>query len=636
MSENDPCRDAYDDFLRRRQQGEGIRFEEFCAERPDLADGLRALHALREGRQERSTDSRETHPVGPPDKPGEVAVGADKLATQDVADARFPGEGQGSHPRFVSRFMNSLDPDARPEHIGPYRILRVLGEGGMGVVYLAEQTEPIKRRVALKLIKLGMDTKHVVARFEAERQALAMMNHPNIARVHDAGATADGRPYFVMEHVAGIPLNEYCDGHKLSLAERLELFLQVCHGVQHAHHKGIIHRDLKPSNILVASLDDKPLAKIIDFGVAKATDHRLTEKTLYTDYGMAIGTPAYMSPEQAELGAEDVDTRTDIYSLGAILYELLVGVLPFDDKALRKAGIEEMRRIIREEDPPTPSLRLKGLAEDTAEIARRRRTETAFSLTRAVRGDLDWITMKALEKDRTRRYATASELASDIQRHLNHEPVQAGPAGGLYRLRKLVSKHRGAFVGAAAVWSALLAGIVVSTILFFQMREARDVADEKVKETQIALEEKDRALGEKAAALTAKDGALAAKEAAIKEKDEAFKRSEGLRFAAESSLALSRDPGLALLLALRSHERYPGGIANDTMTSALHDLREVKTLLGHRGAVNEVCYSPDGELIASASDDKTVRVWSTRTGEQVYRLGGHGDAVLDARFSPDG
>ncbi len=338
-----------------------------------------------------------------------------------------------------------------PDQIGPYKVLDFLGEGGMGAVYLAEQEQPIRRKVALKVIKLGMDTKEVIARFESERQALAMMNHPNIAQVHDAGTTDRGAPYFVMEYVPGVPIADYCDRHRLSTRERLEIFIPVCQAIQHAHQKGIIHRDIKPSNILVAVQDGKPVPKIIDFGVAKATNQRLTEKTVFTQQGYLIGTPEYMSPEQAEMTGLDVDTTTDIYSLGVLLYELLVGALPFDPRVLRRAGFDEVRRIIREVDPPKPTTRLSSLGQLAKGIAERRHTDVV-SLAKELRGDIDWITLKAMEKDRTRRYASSSELAADIERHLRNEPVAACPPTSLYRVRKFVRRHRmGAGVAAVAV-----------------------------------------------------------------------------------------------------------------------------------------------------------------------------------------
>ncbi|MCP4251526.1 MAG: protein kinase [bacterium] len=331
--------------------------------------------------------------------------------------------------------------------IGRYKLLQQIGQGGFGVVYLAEQSEPVKRRVALKIIKLGMDTKQVIARFEAERQALAMMDHANIARVFDAGATDTGRPFFVMELVKGVPITEYCNTERLDTAQRLELFRTVCQAIQHAHTKGIIHRDIKPSNVMVTLHDGVPVPKVIDFGIAKATNAELTEKTLFTEYRQLIGTPAYMSPEQAEMSGLDIDTRTDVYSLGVLLYELLTGTTPFDGKALLSAGYEGMLRIIREQEPVKPSTRLEGTSKgsqggppETGD-ADRRRSDPA-SLVRSIRGDLDWIVMKCLTKDRRQRYESPRDLSADVGRHLSDEPVSAGPPGMLYRLGKFGRRNR--------------------------------------------------------------------------------------------------------------------------------------------------------------------------------------------------
>jgi serine/threonine protein kinase len=362
--------------------------------------------------------------------------------------------------------------------IGPYRLIQMLGEGGMGEVWRAEQTEPFHRIVALKLIKAGMDTKAVVARFDSERQALALMEHPNIAKVFDAGATSTGRPYFVMEYVPGIPITAYCDKHCLAIRERLGLFMQVCEGVQHAHQKAIIHRDLKPSNVLVEELDQRPVPKIIDFGLAKATGQRLTEMTMFTEVGAMVGTPAYMSPEQADSNERNIDTRTDVYSLGVILYELLVGALPFGAQDLREAGMEAMLQKIRQQEATRPSTKIKFWGDSSKDAAAKRR-EDPFSLERHLRGELDWITMKALEKERARRYGSPSELAADIQRHVQDQPVLAGPPSATYRVRKFIRRHRFG-VGVALAGVVLLLAFATTMAL-----QARRIARERDRANRI-------------------------------------------------------------------------------------------------------------------------------------------------------
>jgi non-specific serine/threonine protein kinase/serine/threonine-protein kinase len=368
-----------------------------------------------------------------------------------------------------------------------YRLLQRLGEGGMGEVWLAEQTEPVHRQVALKVIKAGMDSAQVVARFEAERQALALMDHPAIATVFDGGTTPQGRPYFAMEYVKGEPITVYCDRHRLSTAERLDLFMQICDGVQHAHQKGVIHRDLKPTNVLVAIQDDHAVPKIIDFGVAKATSHHLTERTLFTELGVLIGTPEYMSPEQAEMGGLDVDTRTDIYALGVLLYELLTGALPFDRKDLRQAGLAEIQRIIREKEPPRPSTRVTQLGPASTEAATNRHTEPR-RLVSELRGDLDWITMRALEKDRTRRYQTANALAADIRRHLANQPVSAGPPSAAYRAGKFARRHR---FGVAVTVVLVLLLAAVSVAMAVQARRVARERDRANREAETARQVSD-------------------------------------------------------------------------------------------------------------------------------------------------
>ena len=373
---------------------------------------------------------------------------------------RVPASGCGEGGTEPETATLQIDPrEAAGGTIGPYKLLDELGAGGMGTVYLAEQEKPVRRRVAVKVIKQGLDTAQVIARFEAERQALALMDHANIARVLDAGTTLAGRPYFVMELVQGVPITRYCDTHRVPLRGRLELFLPVCRAVQHAHQKGIIHRDLKPSNILVTLRDEKPVPKIIDFGIAKATTQRLTERTLYTQHGQLIGTPDYMSPEQAGLGGLDVDTRSDVYSLGAVLYELLCGETPFGHARLKQLDFVTMLNVIYEEDPPSLSRRVTELGAKAGDVARSRDVEPQ-KLFQSLRGELDWIVTKALEKERTRRYESASSFAADIERYLADQPVEAGPPSKTYRLQKFVRRNRAALVAGIA-GAAILGALVL-------------------------------------------------------------------------------------------------------------------------------------------------------------------------------
>ena len=400
---------------------------------------------------------------------------AEELFTECFSALRSSADNPESPAaeRDLARGGEEEQPGAQ---IGHYKILQKIGEGGCGAVYTAEQEKPMRRLVALKVIKLGMDTRAVIARFDAERQALAMMDHPNIAKVLDAGATHTGRPYFVMELVRGTRITDYCDQNQLDTRDRLELFIQICNAIQNAHQKGIIHRDIKPSNIIVTLHDGLPVPKVIDFGIAKATEAPLTDKTLLTLQNQLIGTPAYMSPEQAATGGLDIDTRSDIYSLGVLLYELLTGKTPFDSKTLLQSGLDEMRRTLRDEEPQRPSALLTVLAgSDLTTTAARRHAEPP-RLIALMRGDLDWIVMKALEKERARRYETANGLAMDIKRYLTNEPVMARPPSRTYRLQKLVRRNKVVFIATAAVSAALIAGLGTSTWLFLQEREARQRA----------------------------------------------------------------------------------------------------------------------------------------------------------------
>ena len=389
-----------------------------------------------------------------PENPPTPAVG-EGGASPDEGKIPVPPQPSVNPPRSKDEAPGSV--------IGRYNLLEKIGEGGFGVVYVAEQREPVKRRVALKIIKLGMDTRQIVARFEAERQALAMMDHPNIAKVFDGGATDAGRPYFVMELVRGMKITDYCDQNNLSTRERLDLFIQVCQAIQHAHQKGIIHRDIKPSNVLVTVNDGVPVPKVIDFGIAKATQGELTEKTVYTQFQQLIGTPAYMSPEQAEMTSLDIDTRSDIYALGVLLYELLTGKTPFEHKELVKAGLDGMRRMIREQEPLRPSTRFSSLQLEERTTTAKCRGMDPPKLFHQLRGDLDWIVMKCLEKDRTRRYETANGLALDIQRFLKHEPVIAAKPSQLYSFQKFAQRHRVALTTTTAFAILLVAGVIVST-----------------------------------------------------------------------------------------------------------------------------------------------------------------------------
>ncbi len=497
------------------------------------------------------------------------------------------------------------------DRIGRYRLLEKIGEGGAGVVYLAEQEEPVRRRVALKVIKLGMDTRSVVARFEAERQALALMDHPNIAKVLDAGATEAGRPFFVMELVRGVRINEYCDRNHLPTRERLALFIQVCLAIQHAHQKGIIHRDIKPSNILVTLLDGAPVPKVIDFGIAKATEQRLTEKTLVTAFTAFVGTPAYMSPEQAEMSGLDIDTRSDVYSLGILLYELLAGRTPFDPQALLGSGLDECRRTIREVEPPRPSTRLQTLQESELTTAARQRRVEPLQLIHQLRGDLDWVVLKCLEKDRRRRYQTANGLAMDIQRYLANEPVLARPPSRAYRFEKFVRRHRGVLAAAAGIAIALLGGTGVSVWQAVRATRAEhDALASKAQEERLRREA---------------------------ERQEAAARLN--EYVADINLAqqalLAGNFGRAVQLVAK-HQPAPG--EPDLRGFEWRYLWRLCQGDDHvafpqqEDSVQSVALSPDGQFLAVGLR-RGLSVWNVRTKALVHRVAVGADSLA---FVPDG
>jgi WD40 repeat protein/tRNA A-37 threonylcarbamoyl transferase component Bud32 len=528
--------------------------------------------------------------------------------------------------------------------IGRYKLLEKIGEGGFGEVWMAGQREPVKRRVALKIIKLGMDTKQVVARFEVERQALAMMEHPNIAKVFDAGATDSGRPYFVMELVRGVRITEYCEQNHLPIHERLKLFIPVCHAIQHAHQKGIIHRDIKPSNILVTLHDGAPVPKVIDFGIAKATQQELTEKTVFTQFRQFIGTPAYISPEQAEMSGLDIDTRSDIYSLGVLLYELLTGTTPFDAKELTESGLDAMRKIIREREPVRPSTRMR---QSSAAIS----PANSLPATRhgSLSTDIDWITMKCLEKDRTRRYETANGLAMDIQRYLNFEPVVARPPTAAYRIRKFIRRNKLVVSSAAVVTLALVLGTIVSAWQAVRATRARHA--------ESLLREKAQANEQQAQAAQAKE-------------TEERRLAERFLYGAKMNLAQQAwdqtnigrlhqlldetadytDRGfewyywqrqIHLRLATPDGHRIPNGSQDEEtgIRDAASDQEpfSIKQMMeSPASTVLAAAFSPDGRRIVVGGVDRRVRVWDAITGKQLFLLKGHSGPVSSVAFSPDG
>ncbi len=531
--------------------------------------------------------------LGPPVEAATTAAGRDSTTAAE-ADAPPPstdgafGPGPGPNGSPASRRIA----EGPGSCIGPYRLLEKLGEGGMGVVFLAEQDRPVRRRVALKVIKPGMDTELIVARFEAERQALALMDHPNIARVFDAGSTDSGRPYFVMELVDGVPINEYCDRERLSPRQWLEIFVAACRAIEHAHQKGVIHRDIKPSNVLVTLQDGRAVPKVIDFGVAKAIDRRLNERTLFTQLGALVGTPEYMSPEQADDAGAGIDARSDVYALGVLLYELLTGTTPLGRMRLMEAAFSEILRRIREEEPPKPSTRLSGSGEALASIAACRDVEPS-RLTRLVRGELDWITMKALQKDRHRRYPTAMELGRDVQRYLDGDPVEASPPSPLYRAGKLARRHRAALLIAAGMVLVLAGASLVSWRLMHLDRPGERSAASRLSQPRFILKD---------------------------HKDVAW------------CVAFAPD-GKSMVTCAGNRDTSAGEVRGYDLSSG----RPVPMyVVEEPHGIRWAAFAPDGKTLATGEYDGMVRIREAATGKALTRLDAHRGGVQCLKFTRDG
>jgi len=574
---------------------------------------------------------------------------------------------EGLCPRCLLKAALS-EPSAAEEQIGPFRIVRLIGEGGMGAVYLAEQDEPIHRTVALKIIKLGMDTREVIARFDTERQALALMEHPNIARVYEAGANARGRPYFVMEYVDGVPITEYCDRKRLTVRQRLELFIQICHGVQHAHQKGIIHRDLKPSNVLVTETDGRPVPKIIDFGLARALERRLGDHTLFTELGVLVGTPEYMSPEQAA-GGELLDTRTDVYALGMLLYELLTGTLPFEGGKLRHMPLDEICRVIRKEEPPAPAQRLASLGAAAEKVAKCRKTQLRV-LRRRLRGEMEWITLKALEKEPARRYGSVAELCSDLLCHLHDEPVSAGPQRPAYRLRKFVRRHwtltSATIVGVACLTVAAL----VSTMLYLRAEQARITAVRHEYATVISAAALDIRAGDPTGArrrllacapwlrgwewrhlMYRADPTIRALRASGSFPHSPY--ASGFAFRGDGRVVWHTETSVEEWSADGAHTSHAGlsavlAVDDDGLRAvsrgddgrltvySLVPFQVIAVLDAGTRIIRSAAFEPGGDRLAGGSDDGWLQVWEISTRRRRFEIPAHADRITCVHFTNDG
>ena len=533
---------------------------------------------------------------------------------------------------------------AEGSQIGRYRILEKIGEGGMGIVYMAEEEEPVRRKVALKIIKAGMDSKQVVARFEAERQALAMMDNPHIAKIFDTGVTDAGRPFFVMELVRGIPITRFCDDNKLAIKDRLELLIPVCRAIQHAHQKGVIHRDIKPSNILVAKDGSMSHPMVIDFGVAKATNQRLTEKTLFTRFAQLVGTPAYMSPEQAEMSRQDVDTRSDVYSLGVLLYELLTGTPPFSEERLRSAGYAEIQKIIAEEVPQRPSTKLTTLPENELTTTARRCRSEAPKLVHFIKGDLDWITMKCLEKDRSRRYPSATDLALDIERHLANEAIIARPPSKIYRLQKAWQRNKVVYAACLGIALALLTGFIVSLWQAHNAIEARTVAQSESLRAQRSSYVSDMNLAAQAwnaGDLIRARELLATQASRTGETDLRgfeWRLLWGLAHEDETQLSFNTAPHKVVAAALSPHGHFLAWSGDDGLIRMV-DLQTKESRTGYRNHgedVTSLAFSHgDQALLATGSRGGTLEIWDVESEQHKQTLAGHTDRISHLAFHAD-